>query len=138
MGEGDGVVFGYFYVVPGGEFVNIGLWESEQRWRRYSLGIDLCLADPQSPDTAVGIVKLVEQRLGIRVEVLVEDDVDARVLGVLGHLDGSAAEDGDLGDVFHLDHGVEHPSAHKACCSCEDEMHCGRSPLVLRVVENVF
>lgn len=82
------------------------------------------MADAQRPDAAGGVFELLEELVVVGVEVLVDDDVDARVLGVLGHRDGSAAEDGYFGDTLVFDHGVEDAAADEASGPCEDEMHC--------------
>jgi len=81
------------------------------------------LADAQRPHAARRVAQLVQHGVRVGIEVLVEDDVDARVVGVLGHGHGSSAQNGDLGDGFSLDHGVEHAAPHEAGRAGQDEMH---------------
>lgn len=84
---------------------------------------DLGLADAQRPDAAARTLELLQQLGVVLFKVLVQDDVDARVAGVVGHGDGAAREDGDARDVLGLEHGVEDRGADEAGCAGEDEMH---------------
>lgn len=64
---------------------------------------------PTGPYTAVSALELVENRRVISSEVFVDDDVDSRILCVLGHRHRPATQYRDLCNILHPDHSVQHP-----------------------------
>ncbi len=93
------------------------------RDKDYLLLANLGLANPESPYASLGTPELGEHFGIVLLEVFMNDDFDARVSSILGHLNRSPAEDGDLSDVFHLDHSVQNPGPSKAGGAGEDEVH---------------
>lgn len=95
-------------------------YHSNQNWI-YSLLRDLRDANALGPDTPLRAVQLLQQFVGIRVEVFLDDDFYLFVPFRLR--DRPARQDRDCSDSRRIDHVVEDARADQTRCSCEDEMH---------------
>jgi hypothetical protein len=69
------------------------------------------------------IPKLIQQRLVVSLEVLVDDH--SGLVVAFCHLDGPSAEDRDSADALLRQHVVENCCTDKAGCAGENEMHYG-------------
>lgn len=101
---------------------------------------DLGLADTEGLDSAISPLKLAQHLRVIIGKVLVDNNVDPRVVSPFGHGDRPPTEDRDFGEVLHFEHGVEDAGADKAGGSSEDEMHdegmCGEKSRVGLVLDD--
>jgi hypothetical protein len=88
---------------------------------RYSLPRDLRDTNALGPNTPLSAVQLLQQFIGIRIEVLLDDDF--HLLVTFGLRNGSAREDRDCSDIRRVDHLVEDARSHQTRRSCENEMH---------------
>lgn len=77
---------------------------------RYSLPRDLRDTNALGPNTPFSAVQLLQQFIGIRVEVLLDDDFHLLVPFSLRNR--SAREDRDCRDIRRIDHLVEDAGAH--------------------------
>lgn len=91
---------------------------SGKRKRKNILLPNSILTNAQRPNASRCSLQLIEQVTIVLLKVFVQDNVDARVFGVFGHLYRSSTDDGDLGDVWCLDHGVKHGGADEAGGAC--------------------
>lgn len=85
------------------------------------LFVDGVLGYTQCPNTAMSILELIQERLVVLVEVLMNDDLGFLV--PFCHLDWSSAKDRYATDALLRKHVVEDGCANKARCASEDKMH---------------
>lgn len=79
--------------------------------------IDIILRDAQRPHAALRILEFVQQRLVVRVEVLVDDYF--RLGLALGHLHRPPAEDGYPRNCIVGEHLLQHAGANEAGRACQ-------------------